>query len=78
MPTKPSSVLTPFPPVSKYNLDCPFLKHAGQTLYPVPETKSTKDFLKLRTTEADKVWCGKEHFATPGVPFEFVVLADQG
>src|SRR5438093_3833584 len=31
----------------------------GHALYLVRETKGTKDFLKLRTSEADKVRCGK-------------------
>ncbi|MDD4267396.1 MAG: DEAD/DEAH box helicase family protein [Pirellulales bacterium] len=64
-------------PVGKYNPDWAVLKHDGQTLYLVRETKSTKDFLKLRTSEADKVRCGKKHFETLGVPFEVVVSADE-
>ncbi len=43
----------------------------------VRETKSTKDFLKLRTSEADKVRCGQKHFETLGVPFAVVVSADE-
>jgi type III restriction enzyme len=39
----------------------------------VRETKSTKDFLKLRNLEADKVRCGIEHFKELGVPCEVVV-----
>ena len=53
------------------------LKHDDQTLYLVRETKSTKDFLKLRTSEADKVRCGQKHFETLGVPFAVVVSADE-
>ena len=49
-------------PVGKYNPDWAILKHDGQTLYLVRETKGTKDFLKLRTTEADKVRCGESPF----------------
>ena len=49
----------------------------ARTLYLVRETKSTKDFLKLRTSEADKVRCGKKHFETLGVPFAVVVSADE-
>ena len=45
-------------PVGKYNPDWAIVKHEDETLYLVRETKSTKDFLKLRTTEADKVRCG--------------------
>ena len=51
-------------PVGNYNPDWAIIKHDDQTLYLVRETKSTKDFLKLRTTEADKVRCGQKHFKT--------------
>ena len=64
-------------PVGKYNPDWAILKHDNQTLYLVRETQSTKDFLKLRTSEADKVRCGKKHFETLGVPFAVVVSADE-
>jgi type III restriction enzyme len=62
-------------PLGTYNPDWAILKHDGQALYLVRETKGTKDFLKLRTTEADKVRCGQKHFETLGVPFEVVVSA---
>lgn len=64
-------------PVGTYNPDWAILKHDGQALYLVRETKGTKDFLKLRTSEADKVRCGKKHFETIGVPFAVVVTADE-
>src|SRR5205085_8963574 len=48
-------------PIGKYNPDWAILKHDDQTLYLVRETKSTRDFLKLRTSEADKVRCGQRH-----------------
>ena len=64
-------------PVGKYNPDWAILKHNGQALYLVRETKGTKDFLKLRTLEADKVRCGLKHFETLGVPFAVVVTADE-
>lgn len=41
------------------------------------ETKGTRDFLKLRTSEADKVRCGMKHFETIEVPFAVVVSADE-
>lgn len=63
-------------PVGKYNPDWAIVKHDGQALYLVRETKGTKDFLKLRTSEADKVRCGQKHFETLGVPFSVVVSAD--
>jgi type III restriction enzyme len=64
-------------PVGKYNPDWAILKHDGQALYLVRETKGTRDFLKLRTGEADKVRCGQRHFDTLGVPFAVVVSADE-
>lgn len=64
-------------PVGTYNPDWAIVKHDDHTLYLVRETKSTKDFLKLRTTEADKVRCGKRHFETLGVPFAVAVTADE-
>ncbi len=63
-------------PVGTYNPDWAIVKHEDQTIYLVKETKGTKDFLKLRTTEADKVRCGKKHFETLGVPFAVAVTAD--
>lgn len=60
-------------PVGKYNPDWAIVKHKDSTLYLVKETKSTKDFLKLRNSEADKVRCGIEHFKELGVPCEVVV-----
>ncbi|MGH8645112.1 MAG: hypothetical protein ACREX4_11875 [Gammaproteobacteria bacterium] len=41
------------------------------------ETKGTRDFLKLRTSEADKVRCGQRHFEALGVPFTVVVSVDE-
>ncbi len=64
-------------PVGQYNPDWAILKHDGQALYLVRETKGTGDFLKLRTTEADKVRCGAKHFEILGVPFAVAVTADE-
>ena len=64
-------------PVGKYNPDWAILKHDGTALYLVRETKGTRDFLKLRTVEADKVRCGQKHFETLGVPFAVAVSADE-
>ena len=64
-------------PVGTYNPDWAIVKHEDQTIYLVKETKGTKEFLKLRTTEADKVRCGQKHFETLGVPFAVVVTADE-
>ena len=62
-------------PVGKYNPDWAILKHDGTALYLVRETKGTRDFLKLRTAEADKVRCGQKHFEAIEVPFAVVVDA---
>jgi len=64
-------------PVGKYNPDWAILKHDGQVLYLVRETKGTRHFLELRTTEADKVRCGQKHFEAIDVPFAVVVTADE-
>jgi len=64
-------------PLDAYNPDWAIMKHDGQALYLVRETKSTKNFLKLRTSEADKVRCGQKHFDALGVPFAVVVSADE-
>lgn len=64
-------------PIGTYNPDWAILKHNEETLYLVRETKSTKDFLKLRTTEADKVRCGQKHFDALGTSFAVVVNADE-
>ena len=64
-------------PVGTYNPDWAILKHDGQALYLGRETKGTKDFLKLRTVEADKVRCGQKHFETLSVPFAVAVTADE-
>ncbi|KXK07131.1 MAG: hypothetical protein UZ03_NOB001000326, partial [Nitrospira sp. OLB3] len=64
-------------PVGKYNPDWAIVKHENQTIYLVKETKGTKDFLKLRTIETDKVRCGQKHFETLGVSFAVAVTADE-
>ncbi len=64
-------------PLGKYNPDWAILKDDGQAFYLVRETKGTRDFLKLRTSEADKVRCGQAHFEELGVPFAVAVTADE-
>ncbi|MDZ4675399.1 MAG: DEAD/DEAH box helicase family protein [Gemmatimonadota bacterium] len=64
-------------PLGPYNPDWAILKQDGQTLYLARETKSTRDFLKLRTSEADKVRCGARHFDALGVDFKVAVTADE-
>ncbi len=43
----------------------------------VREAKSTKDFEKLRNTEADKIRCGRKHFKELDVNFDVVVSANE-
>jgi type III restriction enzyme len=64
-------------PVGEYNPDWPIVKHEDETVYLVKETKGTRDFLKLRTIEADKVRCGQKHFAALGLPLAVAVAADE-
>ncbi|MDN5361087.1 MAG: type restriction enzyme [Moorella sp. (in: firmicutes)] len=64
-------------PVGEYNPDWAIVKHDGQALYLVRETKGTRDLLKLRTGEADKIRCGQKHFEALGVPFAVVETADE-
>lgn len=64
-------------PVGDYNPDWAIVKHDDTTVYFVRETKATKDFLKLRSTEADKVRCGSRHFEALGVDFAVAVTADE-
>jgi len=64
-------------PVGTYNPDWAIVKHDDETLYLVRETKATRDYLKFRTTERDKVHCGKKHFEELGVDFRVAVSADE-
>jgi type III restriction enzyme len=63
-------------PIGDYNPDWAIVKHNDQTLYLVRETKGTRDFLKLRSAEADKIRCGERHFEALGVDYAVVVGAD--
>ncbi|HEY5047453.1 MAG TPA: DEAD/DEAH box helicase family protein [Rhizomicrobium sp.] len=64
-------------PVGTYNPDWAIVKHEDETVYLVRETKGTKDYLKLRTSEADKVRCGQKHFEALGVSFDVAVSANE-
>lgn len=64
-------------PIGGYNPDWAIIKQDGQAFYLIRETKGTKDFLKLRTTEADKIRCGVQHFKELNVDFEVAVSADE-
>jgi type III restriction enzyme len=62
-------------PVGKYNPDWAIIKHYNETIYLVRETKGTKNFEKLRITEAEKIRCGRKHFNSLGVDFDVVTSA---
>jgi len=66
-------------PVGKYIPDWAIVKHDDDTIYMVCETKGVKkeEYLKLRTSEADKINCGIKHFAALGVPFTMVTDAKE-
>jgi type III restriction enzyme len=59
-------------PVGTYNPDWAIVKYEDETIYLVRETKGTKDYEKLRNTEADKIKCGRRHFEAIGADFEVV------
>ena len=60
-------------PIGKYNPDWAILKHDDTVLYLVRETKGTKNFEKLRNSEAEKIRCGRRHFEALAVDFGVVV-----
>lgn len=64
-------------PIGGYNPDWAIIKEDGKAFYLIRETKGTKDFLKLRTSEADKIRCGIQHFKELGVDFNVVVTASE-
>jgi type III restriction enzyme len=64
-------------PIGSYNPDWAILKHDGKALYLVRETKRTKDFLKLRSSESDKIRSGEQHFKALNVDFKVAVSADE-
>jgi restriction endonuclease len=46
---------------------CDFVSH---------ETKSTKDYEKLRNSEAEKIRCGRKHFEAITTNFDVVISAE--
>jgi type III restriction enzyme len=64
-------------PIGEYNPDWAILKHDDTVLYLVRETKGTKDFEKLRNSEAEKIRCGRRHFEELAVDFDVVVTAGE-
>jgi type III restriction enzyme len=66
-------------PVGQYIPDWAIVKHDDDTIYMVRETKGVKkdQFLKLRTSESDKIRCGEKHFEALGISFDMVTDADE-
>jgi len=64
-------------PIGEYNPDWAIVKHFDETIYLVRETKSTKDFEKLRNAEADKVRCGRKHFEALGANFDVITSSTE-
>ena len=60
-------------PIRSYNPDWAVVKKNDATVYLVRETKGTKDFEKLRNTEADRIRCGRKHFNSLKVDFAVAV-----
>ena len=48
------------------------MKHEYNMVYLVRETKGSRNYQKLRTSEAYKVRCGQKHFGALGVSFDVV------
>ncbi len=64
-------------PIGSYNPDWAVVKHDDATIYLVRETKGTRDFEKLRNSEADRIRCGRKHFEALEVGFDVVVQAGE-
>jgi type III restriction enzyme len=64
-------------PIGDYNPDWAIVKHDSSALYLVRETKGTKDFEKLRNSEADKIRCGRKHFEALDIDFAVAVNASE-
>jgi len=64
-------------PVGEYNPDWAIVKHFDETIYLVRETKGTRNFEKLRNSEADKISCGRKHFEAIDVNFDVVTNAEE-
>jgi type III restriction enzyme len=63
-------------PIGTYNPDWAVVKPDDEKIYLVRETKDTKDYEKLRNSEAKKIRCGRKHFKSLGVDFDVVINAD--
>lgn len=64
-------------PIGTYNPDWAIVKHDDDTIYLVRETKSTRNYEKLRNSEADKIKCGRKHFEAIGADFDVVTHSSE-
>jgi type III restriction enzyme len=64
-------------PIGNYNPDWAILKENGGVVYMIRETKSSKDKLKLRIPESDKIRCGKSHFDALEVDYAVCSSVDE-
>jgi type III restriction enzyme len=64
-------------PIGEYNPDWAIVKQNDETIYLVRETKSTKNFEKLRNSESDKIKCGRRHFEALETDFDVVIEAGE-
>lgn len=64
-------------PLGRYEPDWAIVKHETESVYLIRETKSTRDYEKLRTAETLKVRCGQKHFEALGLSFKVVETIDQ-
>lgn len=62
-------------PLGTYNPDWAIVKEEDEKIYLVRETKSTKEQLKLRGSEWAKIQCGRAHFDTLKVDFDYATSA---
>lgn len=62
-------------PIGDYNPDWAIVAEQDNKVYLVRETKSSLDDDKRRTSENQKIKCGKKHFQTLGVDFKTVTNA---
>jgi len=62
-------------PIGDYNPDWAIVAEQDSKVYLVRETKSTLDNEKRRTSENQKIKCGKRHFEAIGVDFKTVTNA---
>lgn len=65
-------------PIGSYNPDWAILKENGKIVYMIRETKSTKDKMKLRKSEVDKIKCGQAHFLAIGVNYDVSTSVEDG